>query len=141
MPTQDLTLMQALTKKMAWLDQRQQVIAQNIANADTPGYRPQELTKPDFKELLNLSTSSLSLSAAPSLSQTDPNHLGLGGSTSKENFAARQQKETYETAPAGNAVVLEEQLLNMNQNFTDYNFVTNLYQKNLQMLKSALKTQ
>ena len=36
---------------MAWLDRRQGVLAQNIANADTPGYRPQDLKAFDSNAL------------------------------------------------------------------------------------------
>lgn len=137
--------MNALMQKMAWLDSRQKVLAQNIANADTPGYQPQDLQQLQFKELLESSTSKLSLGASsvppPSLTATNPGHLGLQGRTAGKAFTERDQKSPYEVAPAGNAVVLEEQLLKMNQNVADHSFVSNLYQKNIFMLKAALKTQ
>ena len=63
---QDLTLMQAAIDKMHWKAQRQKVLSQNIANADTPGYTPQDIKPPDFKSLLKSSTSSPSVAAPPS---------------------------------------------------------------------------
>ena len=50
-----------------------------------------------------------------------------------------EQKQRYETAPSGNAVVLEEQLINVAQTQADYNAITNLYKKQVSMLKMALR--
>ena len=36
--------------KMSWLGQRQTVLAQNIANADTPSYRAKDLEALDFQK-------------------------------------------------------------------------------------------
>ena len=52
MSIQNVPLMRAIAAKMIYLDKRQGVLAQNIANADTPGYRPQDLTKVDFGKVL-----------------------------------------------------------------------------------------
>jgi flagellar basal-body rod protein FlgB len=152
MTTQNLTLLKAMVQKMDWLEERQKVIAQNIANADTPGYRPNEITPLNFKAMLSKTSSALSLkaglgagSAAPAatgLAVTNDAHMGSGGaSINTGNLQERQQKTPYEVAPAGNAVVLEEQLLKMNETYTDHRFITNLYQKNIDMLKTAVRGQ
>jgi flagellar basal-body rod protein FlgB len=154
MTTQNLTLLNAMVQKMDWLEERQKVIAQNISNADTPGYRPNDVMPIDFKSLLSKSTSSLSLgaasaaggikmaSAAQGLAVTNSAHMNLGGTQNAGAKAmAKQDKHPYEVAPAGNAVVLEEQLLKMNETYTDHRFITNLYQKNIDMLKTAIKSQ
>lgn len=146
MSTQDLTLMSAMLKKMDWLEERQKIIAQNISNADTPGYKPLELKPLGFKELLGSSSSRLSLSlglgpTAPETggaASTAPPHIGAEASATKDHDSTRQ-KHPYETAPAGNSVVLEEQLLKMSENYTDHAFVSNLYQRNINLIKSALK--
>ena len=49
-----------------------------------------------------------------------------------------KNKHPYEVAPAGNAVVMEEQIINSNQTSMDYNLITSLYQKNVRMIKTAL---
>lgn len=155
MTTQNLTLLNAMVQKMDWLEERQKVIAQNISNADTPGYRPNDVTPIDFKSILAGSSSSLSLGAAAAtgggikmasatsgLATTNSAHMGLGGtSSSSGKVQAKQDKSPYEVAPDGNAVVLEEQLLKMNSNYTDHRFITNLYQKNIDMLKTAIRSQ
>ena len=139
--TQDLTLMQAAIQKMHWHEARQKVLSQNIANADTPGFKPQDIEPLDFKNMLESSSSKISLSAGQ-LTTTNPRHLGLNGaSSSSAATPAKNQKNPYETSPSGNAVVLEEQLLLMNQNYTDHRLTTTIYQKNADMLKEALKSQ
>ncbi len=138
----DLKLMQALTTKMDWQEERQKILSQNIANADTPNYRPQDLKSPDFKSLLGSSTSKLSLDAPSSVDMATTNsaHLSSGGTSGNgDNMQAKNQKNTYEVAPAGNAVVLEEQLMKLNENFTDHRMITGLYQKNIEILKMSLK--
>ena len=40
-----LPLLQALTEKMRWHQSRQQVLAENIANADTPGFMERDLNR------------------------------------------------------------------------------------------------
>jgi flagellar basal-body rod protein FlgB len=135
----NLVLMNAMASKMDWLEARQKALAQNIANADTPGARPVDIAAPDFKSMLGASTSSLSL-GAPHMTATSGKHLGLGGTAvTPQQAREKAQKTTYEVAPAGNAVVLEEQLLKMNENFSEHRLITNLYQKNVDMLEKSVK--
>jgi flagellar basal-body rod protein FlgB len=142
MTTQDLTLMQAAINKMHWHESRQKVISQNIANADTPGYQPMDIAPMDFKGMLESSTSTLSLGSAVGLSTTDPKHLGLGGvSASSGKPSEKKEKNPYEASPSGNSVILEEQLLKMNENYTDHRLTTTIYQKNIDMMKAALRSQ
>lgn len=150
MSLSDLTLLNALTRKMDWHEARQEVLAQNIANANTPGYKPQDITPVNFnfKELLKNSTSQLPMGnggnapIAPTLAMYAPDTAetasSFGGNHSGK-FLAQQEKNPYEVKPDGNAVILEEQLVKMNQNFTDHTFVSNLYQKNIDMLELAVK--
>jgi flagellar basal-body rod protein FlgB len=49
-----------------------------------------------------------------------------------------EQESTYEVAPAGNSVIIEEQLVNANHNSMDFSLMTNLYQKNVTMIRTAL---
>ena len=148
MTTQDLTLLTALTQKMGWHEARQEVLAQNIANANTPGYQPQDLTDLNFKNLLKNSTSTLPLGdggAAPVVAKLamfspDTNESASSfTSVNGDKSSPQNEKAPYEVKPDGNAVILEEQLVKMNQNYADHTFVSNLYQKNIDMLKEAVK--
>lgn len=128
-------LINALGEKMNWLEANQKELARNISNADTPGYRPNELKQPDFKNILSNTTS---MSTTPHLATTNAKHIDANGNQAA-GFKESVSKKVYETAPAGNAVVLEEQLVKMNKNFTDHAFITNLYQKQFDFLKTAIK--
>lgn len=121
-----------LGKRMDWLGQRQKVLAQNIANADTPEYVPHDLKSQDFRRLVERNY-------LPSL-KPDATQAGhIQTSSLKADGRSEEQKQRYETAPSGNAVVLEEQLIKVAQTQADYNAITNLYKKQVSMLKLALR--
>ncbi len=138
MTIQDIGLFQALAAKMDYLNQRQGVIAQNIANSDTPNYKPKDLTPVDFSSVLNQTRTTNAAKPASSVSMniTNKRHIGLTSGTI--DAKTRAQKDTYEVAPSGNAVVIEEQLINSSKNMMDYSLMLNIYQKHIGMIKTAL---
>lgn len=139
MTTQNLALFKGLTAKMGYLNHRQSVISQNIANADTPGYVPNDLTKPDFGAVLErVDTAKRSGMAGVSMAATESGHMRPGGE--RMDLEADEARATYEVAPAGNAVIIEEQLINAQKTMMDYNLMTSLYQKNVGLIKTALGT-
>lgn len=150
MSTDNLTVMKALTQKMSWLEQNQKVLAENIANADTPGYAARELKPIDFKSMLQATTSRIPIArtgdgataaVSTGVKATNPLHMSTGGTTSAQLPKNEKSREIYEAAPDGNSVILEEQLLKMNESFADHRLITNLYQKNIDMLKMSTKSQ
>ncbi len=132
MTTQNLALFKALGAKMDFLNQRQRVIAQNVANADTPSYRPKDLKPVDFSQVLKNVTGEKNVT----IRSTNAGHMPKVDEIRAPD--PRKQKETYEVAPAGNAVIIEEQLFKSGANIADYNLMTNLYQKNIGMLRIAI---
>lgn len=48
---------------------------------------------------------------------------------------------TYEVAPAGNGVIIEEQMVKANQTMMDYNLMTGLMTKQMGMYRTALGRQ
>lgn len=124
----------ALTKRMHWLNQRQKVLAENIANSDTPGYSPKDLKELDFKqELSRSSTKNIKMSVSSA------NHIiPVGMDRSDVSFGKVKQKDVYETTPDGNSVVLEQQLMKVTETKMDYELMTNLYRKHMGMLRTAL---
>lgn len=118
-------------KRMAWLSQRQRVLAQNIANADTPDYVPRDLKDDLFKRILRRQIAPVRPKAT--------HHRHMQGTAIADGPAKiERQKEPYETAPSGNAVILEEQLIKVAQAQSDYQMMTNLYRKHMGMLRIAL---
>lgn len=125
-----LGLFRLIKGKMDWLTQRQEVVAQNIANADTPDYRPSDLTPFTFR-------AALGNAARLQPARTSAAHLT---GTAAGAGAAREvtERRPYETAPDGNGVVLEEQLLKISRTGTEYNMVINLYRKHMGLIRSAI---
>ncbi|PCJ97520.1 MAG: flagellar basal body rod protein FlgB [Zetaproteobacteria bacterium] len=133
MTIQDIGIFQALSAKMGYLNQRQSVIAQNVANADTPGYRPKDLVEVDFSSMLK---AQMGGAKTVSIATTDDRHLP--NANRHINVNAKKQKDTYEVAPSGNAVIMEEQLINAGKNSMDYSLMVNIYQKQVGMMRMAL---
>ncbi|WP_029008869.1 flagellar basal body rod protein FlgB [Azospirillum halopraeferens] len=130
MDLNNLALYKLLTRKMDWQTQRQEVLARNIANADTPDFKPQDLKPFTFRDALADSRRlKASTTAANHLQGTVP----VGGLNKEQRVRA-----PYETAPDGNAVVIEEQVMKVSQNAMDYQTMVNLYRKQITMLKMAL---
>ncbi len=134
MTTQNIGLFKALNAKMHYLDTRQKVLAQNVANADTPGYVPKDLTKVDFGRVLQ----KVSKDNNVQVDTTNPMHMPP--SDHIDDPKNRAAKLVYEVAPVGNEVSLEEQMVKSSQNTMDYSLMTTLYQKNVNMIKTALGT-
>ena len=129
---ENIGLMTGIGGKMNWLNQRNTVLSTNIANADTPGFRPNDLEKVDFGSVLEASRS------RPRISQTKTDGAHIGGQFKVGEADARKVRDVYEAAPAENSVVLEEQLFKAQETMADYNMATNLYRKNVGMIKMVI---
>src|SRR5689334_23193698 len=103
---------------MDWLGAREKVLATNIANADTPKYQPKDVVPMDFADHL------MKLDAIQP-ERTNPLHM-VGTVPPKDPVDSKKAKKTYETAPAGNSVVIEEQMMKLSQTQADYNAMVNL---------------
>jgi flagellar basal-body rod protein FlgB len=111
-------------KRLAWVDHRQELLAQNIANANTPGYQSKDLTP--FAQAL--------AQAAPGLIRTSAMHLAGSGSSA----ALDRKKRPSERAIDGNAVSVEEQLTKIADTDGTHALVTNLYHKYMGMFRTAI---
>ena len=131
------SLFQLMSARMAWLGQRQVVLGQNLANADTPDYRPRDLKEADFARLAS------GVRGRPSriaMAATDPLHVE-GAPAVRLGLEGRPVDSEYESAPSGNAVILEEQMAKATQTALDYELTSNLYRKHLGMVRIALGTE
>ena len=121
----------AITQRMGWLNQRQQVLAQNIANSDTPGFRPKDLEEIKFGDLLRPGR-------ALKMAGTSAKHFNPSDTQKLGGFRVKVQDETYGVAPNENAVVVEEQMLKVAETRIDFEVMTVLYKKHIEMIRSAL---
>jgi len=108
---------------MSYLDRRSAVLAENIANADTPGWQSRDL-QPFTAALARLGV-------APA--RTNPLHLA---GTSLSDPAL--QLLTGERAPDGNAVRLDVELRKVADTDSAHLLVTDLWKKYLGMFRTAM---
>ena len=126
----DLPLMGFIRKKMQWHQSRQSVLASNVANADTPGYRPHDLKELNFGDHLSAVDR-----PKGGLLRTNAKHLSSG--VSEDRFQSGTTKD-FEVTPSGNGVVLEDQMMKVAANQFDYQLATTVYSRSLGLLKIAL---
>ncbi len=126
-------LMQFMARRMDYLGDRHKVLAQNVANADTPNYRPSDLRQQNFLQAMKEANS------RQPLAMTQPNHLTPVSPQTK--FATDKEKKPYETSLSKNGVVLEEQMMKMTQNQSDYTLNAELYNRYTAMSKMVLRGQ
>lgn len=100
---------------------RQEAIAANIANAETPGYKRVDVA-PDFAAQLRARLESGELSTkASSLTP-----------------ALMEDHNARAVRPDGNSVEIERELLEMNRNSVEYDFLTEIVSRNIKQLKMAI---
>ncbi len=132
----EMPLVEALKTKMRWHQARQSVLAENVSNADTPLYRGKDLKAPDFSALTGQSS-------APSLrpvaiAVTTPGHIAGRDIFGSDGFADSGKKGDFEVRPNGNSVNLETEMVKSSDNQINYQAVSTLYQKSLDLLKVAI---
>lgn len=127
---EDLTLMAMAHKSMDWLTRRQEVLAQNVANANTPDYKSRDLEPLDFKKIFADTQAPLQATV------TNPMHIQPVEDAAKEQ--AHEVKQPGESKPDGNSVLLEEQMQKIGETKNNYDLALNLLQKNIKMLQTAI---
>lgn len=148
MDLQSLTLFNMANKKMDWLAQRQAVLAQNIANTDTPDYMPQDVVGLDFsRELEKSNGASLTVTNEKHINSTGnyrvsavkTNEKHIEGTNSASGTSrVKEIKRPYEVSIDKNGVVLEEQMAKLGRNQHEYEVSTTIYNKYTSMLRLAL---
>lgn len=124
-----IPLFEALAKRMTWLGDRQAVLAENVSNADTPGYVARDLKPPDFKSLM-----AQQAQRQVALVTTQPGHIAV---QARSDSLSQPETET-DRSLNGNAVSLEEQMMKVSQTANDFALTTTLYRANLGIIKSVL---
>ena len=126
----NLPMFGIMRRRISWLNQRQEVLAQNIANADTPEFPAHDLKAFDGRREIRQQPN-----FRVDVSLTSPTHLKGRKSSGAGMFKEGESRWPYETAPAGNSVILEEQMVKLNETTVNHQLVTQLYRKHLAMIK------
>jgi flagellar basal-body rod protein FlgB len=127
----DMPLLSMLRERMNWLHNRQDVLTQNVANADTPGYVSRDLKPQDFEALMRGNTRNGS-----AMLSTDPRHISMkaGGASRFEDILAPGGVAN----PNGNAVSLEGEMIKVSETQAQFQAAANLYAKAMSMMKTAI---
>jgi flagellar basal-body rod protein FlgB len=129
----DIPILSMLRTRLDWAQARQRVLAENVANSDTPKYRAHDLAPLKFEDQPLASPGTVS---AVSLTRTAEGHIAGVGLT-QSPFRAANARD-FEVRPAGNAVNLEEEMMKVAANNMDYQAATALYTRSLNLFKVAL---
>jgi flagellar basal-body rod protein FlgB len=129
----DIPILSMLRTRLDWSQARQRVLAENVANADTPKYRAHDLAPLKFEEPSLASPGAVS---TVSLTRTADSHLA-GVGLSQSPFRSSNARD-FEVRPAGNAVNLEEEMMKVAANQMDFQTATALYTRSLNLIKTAL---
>jgi flagellar basal-body rod protein FlgB len=124
----DIPLFAMLKSKMSYVNARQQLIAQNVANADTPDYMPQDL-KP-------FSFAAMAQAAGSGLIVNQPGQMAVGPSVKAGALKPVDTPDT-EARIDGNQVVLEDQMSKLTEARIDYETAVDFYQQSMSMLTTA----
>lgn len=128
------TLLTGIGQAMKHLAERQRVVSQNIANSETRGFKAREVETPSFTGLLEAQEGGRPHVALPRVKVTS----GMAALGASRGGNVILDSDISETKPDGNNVTLEDQLLKMGQIQSDFAALTNLYRKQMSLLKTAL---
>ena len=120
---------QAVKQMLDMTSQRQEALAGNIANVETPGYRRVDLDKTavsDFQAKMHAAAKS------GDFSRTSAAHTGRDGVRTTQDADARSLR------PDGNNVEIDHELLAMSQNTVEYGTLTEFASNSLKCLKMAI---
>ncbi len=128
----DIPLFAMLKSKLTYTNAREQVIGQNVANSDTPGYVPNDLKPFSFAAMAQAAATGM-------MATTEPGHMqGLKsprGTNALKPIAAPDSEARVD----GNQVVLEDQMIKLNDAKGDYETAIDLYTESLNMLTTAAR--
>ncbi|WP_439595302.1 flagellar basal body rod protein FlgB [Falsiroseomonas sp.] len=116
-------------RRVNWLDRRQAVLAQNIANADTPNYRPHDL-QPFARHL--------AAALPPAMARTAPAHLAPRGGG---QAGAPEDRQVAEAVPDGNAVSLDREAVRIAETDTAHALAMAVHRSFMGMFRLALGRQ
>lgn len=128
MDLNSLAVFAAANRNIKYQTERQKVLAANVANANTPGYLPKDLKRPDFGPSEFSSQLNMVLTNEKHLSGVGNNYGG---------YKLYTPKPTTALTIDGNGVVLEDQINAISKSKSEYDRIITLYGKYQTMLNTA----
>lgn len=136
MAIDDAPVFAMLKSSMQWLNSRQKTLAENVANANTPGYTPRDISAAAFEKAL-----ASQVRKPVNLAVTDDGHIAAppGGTHMASSLKAVEAPDSATTIN-GNSVVLEDQMTKVADTRMRYEMVVGLYTKSLNLVRAAAKS-
>jgi flagellar basal-body rod protein FlgB len=134
----DIPLLAMLKGRLGYLSDRQRLIAENVANADTPGYKARDLKDFSFQAHVQAAAGGGAVAATPAgvMAVTQPGHMQpKGAPLGVKPVKALDSEVTLD----GNGVVLEDEMVKLTQARMDYDAAIGFYQKSIGLLKMAIR--
>ena len=125
----DLPLFSMLRTRMQWHQERQRVLAQNVANSDTRDFQPRDLTPLRF-EPAGSGTAAMTLRR--------PEGIQTAYAAGSRSGLPAGQPRGFEARPSGRGVNLEDEMLKVAANQMDFQAASSLYTKSLGLIKIAI---
>ena len=126
----DVPLFSMLRERMTWLNQRQDLLSQNVANADTPRYVARDLKDLDFDRMVGTAQ------AGTKMMTTNARHIAIS-SLHSGKFEDHETPD-QESNPNGNAVSLEVEMIKVADTQAQYAAAANIYAKAVSMMRTAI---
>jgi flagellar basal-body rod protein FlgB len=120
-------LLDLASQQERWLTVRQAVIAQNIANANTPGYSAMDVG--GFEDVFD--------GAQLKMTVTNSGHIGID--PLDPDSAEAKESSPWEVTASGNSVSLEQEMLKAGSINRDYSLNTSVVKAFNQMLSASTK--
>jgi flagellar basal-body rod protein FlgB len=131
----EIPIFAMLRGRLGYLAERQKVIAENVANANTAGFTPRDLKPFNFQSQVQQATSGAATQAV-----TQPGHM-LAPHARRGTAASYRPVDAAdsETTLNGNAVVLEEEMMKMTDARMNYDAAIGFYQKSMNLMRMAAR--
>lgn len=139
MALDDIPLLSMLKSRLGYLNTQQKLIAENVANSDTPGYAPKAL-KP-FQVHLAAQGGGGGPAGALALAPVATNAAHFTSLPHPPTGAPLQSDTTSDSEVRldGNKVVLEEEMMKMSDARMNFSATIGFYEKSLNMLQLAIR--
>ncbi len=121
-----LDIFRLAQQRLGWLERRQEVLAQNIANANTPGYAARDLVPFDRV---------MARSGGAALVRTSAQHIGAGAAPAGR---VREERLVAERMQDGSTVRVEDQVARVAETETKHELTVGLYRKYMGLFRITL---
>ena len=134
----EIPLFAMLRGRLGYLGERQKVIAQNVANADTARYVAEDLKPFSFDARVQMARAGQA-GGAQSMAATQAGHMTPKAAARSGTQWKSVKTPDSETTLNGNSVVLEEEMIRMADARMQYDAAIGFYQKSMNLLRMAAR--